>query len=274
MDSSGVDPIWQQIVQTGSLDGRRVHYFQTLESTNVLALEMGRAGEKSGTVLVAETQSKGRGRLGKGWESPAGAGLYCTVILRPAISLAQLARITLAAGLATALAIDEVSAVASRIKWPNDVLIGGQKAAGILVECQMTAGEEPLVALGVGINLQTSFAQLSEGLRSRATSILLASGRAIGRGVMLAALLRQIETVVGRLEQNDFAGILDEWRAKDATAHKKLTWLAIDGRTVHGVSLGPDHEGLLVIRDHSGKHHHVLSGDLTLDPSTLNGYLP
>lgn len=274
MDLSAVDPVWQQIVQTGILDGRQVHYFQTLESTNALALEMGRAGQKSGTVLVAETQTKGRGRLGKGWESPAGAGLYCTVILRPAIALAQLARITLAAGLATALAIDEVSGVVSRIKWPNDVLIGGQKVAGILVECQMTAGEEPLVAVGVGINLQTSYAKLPDELRARATSLLLASGRVIGRGVMLAALLRRVEAMIVRLEQNDFAGILDEWRTKDATAHKKLTWLTSDGQIVHGTSLGPDQEGLLVIRDHSGKHHHVLSGDLTLDPSTLTGYLP
>ncbi|MDD5758572.1 MAG: biotin--[acetyl-CoA-carboxylase] ligase [Desulfobulbaceae bacterium] len=274
MDPFDGDPIWQRIKQAGHLEERRVHSLQTVESTNSLALEMGRAGEKSGTVWVAETQTKGRGRLGKCWESPAGAGLYCTVLLRPAIALPQLARVTLAAGLATALAIDEVSGLASRIKWPNDVLIAGQKVAGILVECHMAVGEEPLVALGVGINLQTSLEQFPGELRSRATSLLMASGRAIGKGVMLATLLRRIETVIARLEKNDFSGILGEWRARDATMNKTLTWVTIDGQIVHGLSLGPDEDGLLVIRDQSGKHHHVLSGDLTLDPSTRDGYFP
>jgi len=245
-----------------------------VESTNSLALERGQAGERAGTVWVAETQTKGRGRLGKGWESPTGTGLYCTVLLRPVISSRHLARITLAAGLATALAIDEVSGLASLIKWPNDVLIQGQKVAGILAECRLSGGGEPLVALGIGINLETSYDQFPQKLRSRATSLVIASGRVIGKGVMLGTLLRRLDPMIARLEQGDFAGILNEWRAKDATAHNPLTWLTTDGRAVHGVSLGPDQEGLLVIRDNAGLHHHVLSGDLDLDPNTLNGYYP
>jgi len=274
MDQTGADPIWQQIRQTGLFEGRRVHYFETVESTNSLALELGKAGALTGTVWVAETQTKGRGRLGKGWASPQGAGLYCTVLLRPAISLQHLARVTLAAGLAAAKAIDEVSGLVSAIKWPNDVLIQGHKVAGILAECHVPGREEPLVALGVGINLGTTLEQFPPELRSRATSLMIVGGKVIGKGVMLGALLCWIDSMISRLEQADFAGILDEWRAKDATAQKKITWLTTEGRTVHGVSLGPDQEGLLVIRDCAGRHHHVLSGDLDLDPNTLNGYYP
>jgi len=274
MCPTGVDPIWQQIQQTGRFEGRRVHCFEMVESTNSLALEMGQAGALSGTVLVAETQTKGRGRLGKAWKSPKGTGLYCTVVLRPEISLQHLPQITLAAGLAAALAIDEVSGLVSFIKWPNDVLIQGQKVAGILAECSMSGGEEELVALGVGINLATRFDQFPQELRSRATSIEIASGKVIGRGVMLNSLLSWIDRMIFRLEHDDFTGILDEWRAKDATAHNAIAWLTTDGRTVHGVSLGPDQDGLLVIRDRTGHHHHVLSGDIDLDPNTLNGYFP
>lgn len=271
---TAADAIWQQIQQTGRLEDRQVHYFETVESTNTLALEMGQAGAATGTVLVAETQTKGRGRLGKAWCSPPGKGLYCTVLLRPEIAVHHLPRITLAAGLAAARAIDELSGQQSAIKWPNDVLIQGRKVAGILAECALAGGEWPVVALGVGINLGTKVEQFPEELRLTASSLLLASGRGIGQGLMLVTLLRWIEEMMARLERADFAGILDEWRKKDATVGQWLTWLTNDGRAVHGVSLGPDQEGLLMVRDRAGKDHHVLSGDIALDPNRLNGYFP
>ena len=274
MTSIETDPVWQEILQTGYFAGRRVHYYESAESTNTLALAMGNAGASAGTVLVAETQTKGRGRLGKEWSSPAGTGLYCTLLLRPALPLLQLSRITLAAGLAAARAIDEVSGVVSAIKWPNDILIHGRKVAGILAECDMSGGAAPLVALGIGINLRTNLEQCPPEVRSRATSLLIAGGTIIGKGRMLVALLNRIEQVIVRLEEGDFAGILKEWRAKDATVNQWLTWLATNGQAVHGLSLGPDQDGNLVIRDSAGKSHQVVSGDITLDPNRLNDYFP
>lgn len=268
------DSIWRQIQQAGCLGDRPVHYFESVESTNTLALAMGQDGAATGTVLVAEGQAKGRGRLGKAWASPTGTGLYATVLLRPAIPLAQLARLTLAAGLAVARAIDEVGGVSSAIKWPNDVLIGDRKVAGVLAECSLTSGAPPLVALGVGINLTTRREQFPPEIGARATSLLEGCGKHIPKGLMLTALLRWLELMLSRLEQGDFTEILQEWRGRDATVGKRLAWLVSDGRTVHGVSLGPDQEGLLVIRDSDGQCHHVLSGDIRLDPNTLNGYLP
>lgn len=268
-----MDTPWHEIRRTGRLAERRVHYLPTCESTNTLALELAAAGEPAGTVLVAETQTGGRGRLGKRWQSPVGTGLYCTVLLRPLLPLAQLPRLTLAAGLAVAQAIDEAGSVVSAIKWPNDVLISGRKVAGVLAECAVH-GPEPSVALGIGINLTTDQGQWSPEVQERATSLLLASGKAVDRGTMLATLLQWIEREMARLEQGEFAEILAEWRRKDATAGHRLTWLTQDGQAVSGVSLGPDHEGLLVIRDEIGRYHHVLSGDITLDPNRLNGYFP
>ena len=91
---------------------------------------------------------------------------------------------------------------------------------------------------------------------------------------MLGVLLSWLDRLILRLEQGDFAGILEGWRTKDFTLQKRLSWLTTEGRTVHGVSLGPDQEGLLVIRDSAGHQHHVLSGDLDLDTNTLTGYFP
>lgn len=268
------DSLWQSVRETGLLGSRKVHCFESVESTNAIALMMGRDGAESGTLLVAETQTKGRGRLGKTWASPAGTGLYCTVLLRPEIPLSQLARITLAAGLAAADAIDEVSGAQTMIKWPNDVLLEGKKVAGILAECDLSDGIHPIVALGVGINLETSMDQFPPDLRSRATSLFLASGKTIGKGLMLSVLLEQLDRGINRLERGDFEGILSDWKKKDATARLDLYWLTTDGKAVHGQSLGPDKEGHLVIRDSAGRCHHVMSGDITLDPSTLNDYFP
>lgn len=274
MEPQPPDPIWQRIKATGLLDDRPVHYFETLDSTNTLALAMGKAGAAGGTVLVAETQSGGRGRLGKAWSSPIGSGLYCSVLLRPTLPLSHLSRLTLAMGLAAARAIDEVSGLVSTIKWPNDIQIQGRKVAGILTECDLSAGEWPLLALGVGINLTTGLEQFPPEVRARATSLRLTTGKVISQGAMLVTLLKWIEETACRLEQADFTGIIKEWRAKDATLGQWLTWLAINGQAVHGLSLGPDHEGHLVIRDSAGESHHVLSGDISLDPNTLSGYFP
>jgi BirA family biotin operon repressor/biotin-[acetyl-CoA-carboxylase] ligase len=268
------DSLWQEIQRTGLLGQHQVLSYPAVESTNTLALTMGREGATTGTVLVAETQSRGRGRLGKSWSSPPGTGLYCSILLRPVMPLPHLSRLTLAVGLATAKAIDEVSSVVSAIKWPNDVLIQGRKVAGILAECDLSSGERPLVALGIGINLGTQLTQFPQEIQATATSLLLASGKVICKGVMLTTLLQRIDQMVAKLEEGNFVRILDEWRAKDATVGQRLTWLAISGQTVHGVSLGPDHEGQLVVRDSAGECHHVLSGDITLDPNTLNGYFP
>ncbi|MBA3014149.1 MAG: biotin--[acetyl-CoA-carboxylase] ligase [Proteobacteria bacterium] len=276
MSETMEDALWHKIRQSGFLGSRRqeVHFFETVDSTNTLALSMSKEGAATGTIVVAETQTMGRGRLGKTWSSPAGTGLYCTIILRPNIPLTQLARVTLAAGLAVAQAIDEVSGLFSMIKWPNDVLLGGKKVAGILAECDLTGGLGPAVALGVGINLGTSPDQFPSEVRTRATSLSIVCGRTIGKGLMLSVLVDCVEREIERVEHGGFARILSDWKRRDATAKQLLSWLTTDGQTICGQSLGPDNEGCLIIRDKAGRCHQVMSGDITLDPSTLNDYFP
>ncbi len=267
------DTLWREIVAGGQLDGHPVRHLASVDSTNTLALGLGRAGAETGTVVVADTQTGGRGRLGKAWLSPPGAGLYASIILRHGLPVKGLSSLTLAAGLAAARAIERVCGLRTGIKWPNDVLLAGRKAAGVLVECDLS-GAAPLVVLGVGINLTTREEEFPPELRPRATSLLLASGKAVGRGMMLQAILCSVWQVMRRMEQDDFARVLADWRTRDVTLGRSLAWLTVEGQVVGGVSLGPDQEGRLLIRDREGRCHQALSGAIELDPSTLSGYFP
>ncbi len=254
---------WQQIQQTGFLENRRVHYLDQVDSTNTHALSLAQNGADSGTVIIADTQNKGRGRLGKVWQSPFATGLYFSIILRPKLPAADLPKITLATGLAVSQAIEKTCCLRTKLKWPNDLLINGKKLAGILCESALN-GNDTVVVLGIGINVSTPLKAFPEELQSIATSLLIASGQIFDRGIILKAILAQIDSVIMQLEKNKFAEILDQWRVRDATKDQWLRWLTPAGDIVNGLSLGPNEDGLLMIRDADGLVHQVLSGDISL----------
>lgn len=259
------ESLWQQLARTGWLAGRPVHIFEALESTNTHAMELGRQGAEQGTVVAAHFQSRGRGRLGKSWQSPPGRGLYFSLILRPELDNQDLAKVTLATGLAVCEAVDAVAGTSARIKWPNDVLLAGRKVAGILAESvQLPARAGNLVVLGIGLNVATARHEFTEEVRTAATSLLLATGRLFDYGVLLTAIVERVEQRVRILESGGFSELLQAWRRRDATLGRRLQWLAVTGRVVTGVSLGPDAEGHLQVEDQDGVVHRILSGDLSL----------
>lgn len=267
--------ILQEIEVAGGLGRRLLHYRESTPSTNTLALALGRAGALAGSVVLAEGQSAGRGRLGKSFLSPAGDGLYFSLLWRSRLAPEDLAKITLAAGLAACLALEEGAALQPRIKWPNDLLLGGRKVGGILVESDNPGrSATTLVIVGLGLNVSTSLADFPPELRERASSLLVASGRLFSRGALLLALLRQLERVLERMENGDFAAILEEWRSRDGCRKAMLRWLAPGGEIVCGRSLGPDANGLLHIEGEDGTIYPVLSGDLALDPAALPDFAP
>jgi BirA family biotin operon repressor/biotin-[acetyl-CoA-carboxylase] ligase len=214
-------------------------------------------------VVVAESQSQGRGRLGKDWLSPPGGGLYCSIILRPRLASADLPKLTLAAGLAVSRAVEKSCGLTPRLKWPNDLWLEGRKFGGILAEAFFET-DTNLVILGVGLNVNSELALFPPSLRDRVTSLLRESGRSWPRSKLLTTIRQEILAVTTRLEEEGFGGILAEWRERDALYGRELDWLARDGQVVRGIALGPDRDGLLRIRDGLGRVHEVLSGDLTL----------
>jgi len=233
-----------------------------------VALELGEKGAVPGTVIVAEAQTSGRGRLKRSWLSRPGMGLYFTIILRPGLAPENLPKITLAAGLAVSKAVETEYGIFPEIKWPNDLLLDGRKFGGILTEtgpvANLSTGQEPLVVVGVGLNLFPPEGGFPAELKGRATALSLHVDSGISADILLEKCVAAIEEALQRLEQGEFAAILKEWSQRDAVYGKKLTWVTHGGQEVTGVSLGPDAEGILCIRDGAGEIHTVLSGDLNL----------
>jgi BirA family biotin operon repressor/biotin-[acetyl-CoA-carboxylase] ligase len=250
------------------VDTRTIIRLRVTESTNSAALEAGQQGVATGTVIVAEAQTGGRGRLNRSWLSLPGMGLYFSIILRPDLVPEQLPKVTLAAGLAVCKTVETQYNVRPGIKWPNDLLLEGRKFGGILSETaemhNIPAGQRPLVVVGVGINLFPPAGGFPAELKERATALSLHVHKKITAELLLQACVAAIEEELQRLEQGDFQAILKEWLERDAISDKELSWVTPGGQKVTGVSLGPDAEGILRIRDKAGTIHTVLSGDINL----------
>jgi BirA family biotin operon repressor/biotin-[acetyl-CoA-carboxylase] ligase len=247
---------------------REIIRLEVTESTSSTALEFGERGAAPGTLVVARAQTLGRGRLSRFWLSRPGMGLYFSLILRPQLEPEDLSKITLTAGLAVVKVVEELYRIEPKIKWPNDLLLNGKKFGGILTETgsvlHLAEGQNPLVVVGVGLNLFPPLGGFPADLQKRATALSHHVDGEIDAEALLQACVAAIEIEVRRLEGGEFAAILAEWRKRDAVYGKTLSWITRQGQAVTGVALGPDAEGLLRIRDGEGKVYTVLSGDLNL----------
>lgn len=247
---------------------RKIIRLKVTGSTNSVALAEGEKGALPGTVVVADSQTGGHGRLNRNWLSPPDKGLYFSILLRPDLAVEDLPKITLAAGQAICKAIESEYGIVPQIKWPNDLLLAGRKFGGILAETgalqKMSNKQKPLVIVGVGLNLHLPEGGFPPDLKKRATSLSLHTDREISVDRLLEACIRAIEEVVLRLEKGDFPKILQDWKQRDASQGKVLAWVTPQGKKVTGVSLGPDADGMLHIKDQAGTIHEVLSGDVNL----------
>jgi BirA family transcriptional regulator, biotin operon repressor / biotin---[acetyl-CoA-carboxylase] ligase len=223
-----------------------------VESTQAIAFSLAAEGAADGTAVVAESQAAGRGRRGRTWLDEAGASLLVSVLLRPRLPAVRLPLLSLATGVAVAETLASVAGVPARLKWPNDVLVGGRKIAGILLESRL--GTAPLVVIGVGVNLaQRTF---PSALEERATSVVLETGRDVDREAVLGALLDALDRQRAALEQGGDAGVLQRWRALSATLGGTVS---IDG--VSGVAVDVDHDGALIVAE-GGQRRRVVAGEI------------
>lgn len=247
---------------------REIIRLNVTESTNSVALEAGQQGAASGTVVVADAQTGGRGRLKRSWLSLPGMGLYFSIILRPRLAQEHLPKVTLAAGLAICKAVETEYFLSPKIKWPNDLLLDGRKFGGILAETESITGPDSnsftLVVVGVGLNLFPPEGGFPPDIEKNATSISAHTNREILSEILLETCIVAVEKEVQSLEKGDFTIILEEWLLRDAIEDKILTWVTPKGEAVTGVSLGPDPDGILRIRDQAGEIHSVISGDVNL----------
>ena len=232
-----------------------------VDSTNRLAAELARKGAAEGTAVVAEQQSAGRGRLGRSWVSPAGVNLYLSVVLRPVLPPTEVPRLTLVAAVALAEAVGDTVDLPPEIKWPNDLLIGGRKVAGILTELEAEADRVRFVVLGIGVNLNARAADFPPELRRKASSLLLASGRRVDRAAFAGRLLTRLDRAYDRLMTRGFAALRPDYERFHVLPGRRVV---VEGNPrVEGVVLGIDDDGALRIETAEGVVR-VVAGEVTL----------
>jgi BirA family biotin operon repressor/biotin-[acetyl-CoA-carboxylase] ligase len=236
----------------GAVMGQRVHWLATTGSTNDVAARLAELGAEEGTAVIAEAQTSGRGRHGRAWFSPPGAGLYVSLILRPSSAHPLSSRdnpvalLTLASGVAIAEGVRAATGLPAEIKWPNDVMIGRRKLAGMLAEAPAQAGSLPFIVVGFGVNVRP--AAYPPELAARATSIEAETNRRADRAVVLAEILAAMAERYADLRAGRFDAILSAWRGLAPSLRSApVEW---DGP--HGVIRGRaddiDDQGALLVR--------------------------
>ncbi|MBF0462170.1 MAG: biotin--[acetyl-CoA-carboxylase] ligase [Magnetococcales bacterium] len=249
---------------TGSLfRSDRYHFFPVLASTNQQAAQLAQAGAAEGTVVVADQQTQGRGRLGRQWSSPAGVNLYCSVVLRPTLLPRDAAQLTLLAGVALAHTLTEWGVAGVLIKWPNDLLLQGRKAAGILTEMRTDRSGIQHVIVGIGLNVNGQAADLPLELRDRATSLAESLHSAVCRPPLLAKLLAQLDHWYGRFGREGFAPVRQEWLACSRLLGQSVGVRLADEQ-FSGQAVALDADGCLLVQRADGMLARVVAGDVTL----------
>ena len=241
-----------------------VLYFDSIDSTNTRAKELAEAGAPQGTVLIADHQTGGRGRLGRSFLSPSGTGVYLSVILRPDCPPARLMHLTCAAAVAMCDAVERSAGICPGIKWTNDLVYGGKKLAGILTELRLSPkGLVEYAVVGVGINCCQQAGDFPEELRDMAGSLSMAAGAPIDRAKVAAAMIHSLCEMDRKLLTEKEA-IMDSYRRRCITLGREVSLLKADGSVRYGTALSVDEEGALVVRFTDGHTEAVNSGEISV----------
>ncbi len=237
--------------------GQDIVYKEMLVSTMDEAVRLGISGAGDGTVICAETQSKGRGRLGRAWVSVPGKGIYASLLLRPKMPLSQVSQLTLVSAVAIAQALKSVSNLEVKIKWPNDILVGGKKLAGILTELNAEMDHVRFVVVGFGINVNAAETQLP----AVATSLKIETQKEFSRILVFQEVLRSFEKWLNIFETQGFVPICKRWKELSCTIGQRVKFVE-GAKDVTGLAFDLGDDGSLLLRQDSGKVVKKYSGDV------------
>jgi BirA family biotin operon repressor/biotin-[acetyl-CoA-carboxylase] ligase len=246
----------------GSAFGANVVYLERVDSTNRLAKELASNGAPDGTVVMAETQTAGRGRMGREWVSPGHLNLLFSVLVRPACPPEDVFGLTMALAIGATEAIRQRCGLVVKIKWPNDLYVGRKKLGGLLAELTLEGKSVTYAVLGLGLNVNWSLRPDKEILQP-ATSIIDETGRRVSRGELLALILRRFEILYQRFRLGDLEAILRSRNEHCLVLGREVLIMAPDG-DVKGVAVRIDRDGALVIRQEGGMERRVVSGEVSL----------
>ncbi|MDY6965154.1 MAG: biotin--[acetyl-CoA-carboxylase] ligase [Halobacteriota archaeon] len=255
-DSPFSDEIKQRLET--EIFGRTIYHFDKIDSTNRMAKDLAIEGAGEGTVIIAEEQTHGRGRLGRSWVSPLSSVLL-SIILRPQVSPTQAHMITLMAGIAAAKTIRRYD-IDARIKWPNDVLIDGRKVCGILTEISAAGDNINFIIIGIGINVNVDIDSFPIEIRKRSTSLKAEVKKEISRVEFVQLLLKELEDYYNLFKEQNFVALSRDWKESSDTLNR---WVQVTtpNEVVEGKAIDISQNGALIIRLRDGALKTILTGD-------------
>lgn len=245
--------------------GKELKFFAEVDSTNSVLKRLASEGAPEGTIVLAESQTGGRGRLGRNWASAPGTGIWMSLLLKPELHPVEVQTLTLAASVAVCRALEHLNLSDLGIKWPNDILIGQKKACGILTELSAEAERTAWVVLGIGLNVNHMEQDFPEEIASIATSLRLntKSREPLDRSVLAAGLINTLEEVYDSYLKDGATRMIDEWKKRSVTLGKKVRLISHNGSQV---VLAQDitQDGKLLVKQENGQVLEVLSGEISL----------
>ena len=244
--------------------GRDIHVFQETTSTNDVIERFARDGLKEGVVAFAESQTKGRGRLGRKWVSPQRKGLWFSVLLRPNLQPQEATQITVASATALRRAIADHTGLTPQIKWPNDILVNGRKVAGILTELSADLDHVKYIILGIGVDVNLNANDFSAEFRKTATSLKMELGKPVFRAELAVVILRELDNDYTRLTSGQFSELANEWEEHCATIGQEVV-IRTGERQIRGRAEALGEDGALLLRTDHGRPERIIGGDLTLE---------
>ncbi|PLR66789.1 MULTISPECIES: biotin--[acetyl-CoA-carboxylase] ligase [Bacillaceae] len=245
--------------------GRHIHFEEVVPSTQKIAHSLAGNGAEEGTIVVADQQTSGRGRLARVWYSPKQTGIWMSLILRPKIPINKTPQLTLLTAVALIQSIEEVTGLTPEIKWPNDILINGKKIVGILTELQAEADQVHSVIIGIGMNVNHALDQFPEELQSVATSIAIETGKPSDRAEVIQAILKNFEKLYTSYLIHGFKPVKLLWESYAISLNKNLIARTLHG-AIRGRAAGIDDEGVLLLETAEGKIEKIYSADIEIQP--------
>lgn len=244
--------------------GRDIRVFHETTSTNDVIEKLARDGVREGVVVFAESQTKGRGRLGRRWNSPAGKGLWFSALLRPDFRPQESTQLTVASATALVRALRFETGLKPEIKWPNDILIRGKKVAGILTELSAELDRVKHVIVGIGVDVNLGATDFPPDLRKIATSLKIETGKPVLRAELAVAILREFDEDYARIRAGKFAAVAADWESFCTTLGCE-TVIRIGERQIRGRAESLGEDGALLLRTEHGHLERIIGGDVTLE---------
>jgi BirA family biotin operon repressor/biotin-[acetyl-CoA-carboxylase] ligase len=258
-----IEEIRDSISGRSMIIGREIIFFDTVNSTNTYAMELADMGYPDGTVIIADAQTGGKGRLGRKWLSPQGKNLYMSIILRPVILPRDAAILTLMSAVACASAIKQLSSVPTSIKWPNDIMVSDKKLGGILTEIKADMDRILHAVIGIGININLEAGDMPDEIKACATSIKNELGNAQSRTLIAIEIIKELERWYSILLNGGKKSVIEEWLKLSSTIGRAVK-VTVGNNVFTGIAETIDEEGMLMLKLPDNTVKKISAGDVTI----------